>query len=70
MGAALFQLHHTGIKTHLTHRAIHSEAQFQLHHTGIKTIMFLIRNSIQYLFQLHHTGIKTFHASLDRTDGI
>ena len=36
-GGVIFQLHHTGIKTHYFDRSNKDRDLFQLHHTGIKT---------------------------------
>ncbi|ERJ64155.1 hypothetical protein HMPREF1554_02172, partial [Porphyromonas gingivalis F0569] len=55
---AIFQLHHTGIKTNIELKRIGEIERFQLHHTGIKTTWFLFLKTATTKFQLHHTGIK------------
>ena len=56
---ALFQLHHTGIKTNGKAARAFFVFIFQLHHTGIKTAAVCWCRTGGGSFQLHHTGIKT-----------
>ena len=45
MNAALFQLHHTGIKTQQLGAGQDNRKPFQLHHTGIKTTENLFQDN-------------------------
>ncbi len=65
---AIFQLHHTGIKTLPAVYCLSQLAEFQLHHTGIKTLSVFAWRQVERLFQLHHTGIKTIEDVLQSCD--